>query len=189
MSPWPDKSILNIILVKQSHYTPWRRLGERRYNSYSFLTSALVGSVSVTLWPCFTTGKWPPVPIGQEAEWAPEPVWTQSVEKKSSARDRTPIARSPARSQTLYWQSNPSYLNVISESQMFYIQAFRLKYLTLIILEQIIFSTTQVNGGRREDAAWRNKRKRSLFPCPDEKSRHWDHTFGPPLQVSGTRWL
>jgi hypothetical protein len=29
--------------VKQSHYTPWRRLGERRYSSYSFLTSTLDG--------------------------------------------------------------------------------------------------------------------------------------------------
>jgi hypothetical protein len=29
--------------VKQSLYTPWRRLGERRYSSYSFSTSALDG--------------------------------------------------------------------------------------------------------------------------------------------------
>jgi hypothetical protein len=29
--------------VKQSLYTPWRRLGERRYSSYSFTTSALDG--------------------------------------------------------------------------------------------------------------------------------------------------
>jgi hypothetical protein len=27
----------------QSRYTPWRRLGERRYSSYSFSTSALDG--------------------------------------------------------------------------------------------------------------------------------------------------
>jgi hypothetical protein len=27
--------------AKQFRYTPWRRLGERRYNSYSFLTLAL----------------------------------------------------------------------------------------------------------------------------------------------------
>jgi hypothetical protein len=27
--------------VKLSRYTPWRRLGERRYSSYSFMTSAL----------------------------------------------------------------------------------------------------------------------------------------------------
>jgi len=27
--------------------------------------------------------KGPPVPIGQEAGWAPEPVWTQRIEEKS----------------------------------------------------------------------------------------------------------
>jgi hypothetical protein len=33
---------------------------------------------------------------GQEAGWAPEPVWTQRIEEKSfaPAGDRTPIARS-----------------------------------------------------------------------------------------------
>jgi hypothetical protein len=42
-------------------------------------------------------GKGPPVPIIQEAGWAPEPVWTQRLEEKSifaSAGDRTSIARS-----------------------------------------------------------------------------------------------
>jgi hypothetical protein len=41
-------------------------------------------------------GKGPPVPIGEEAGWAPEPVWTQRIEEKSfaPAEDRTPIARS-----------------------------------------------------------------------------------------------
>jgi hypothetical protein len=40
--------------------------------------------------------KGPPVPIVQEAGWAPEPVWTQRLEEKSSAPagNRTPIARS-----------------------------------------------------------------------------------------------
>jgi hypothetical protein len=40
--------------------------------------------------------KGPPVPIVQEAGWAPEPVWTKRIEEKSfaSAGDRTPIARS-----------------------------------------------------------------------------------------------
>jgi hypothetical protein len=40
-------------------------------------------------------GKGPPVPIGQEAGWAPELVWTQMLEEKSfaSAGDRTSIAR------------------------------------------------------------------------------------------------
>jgi hypothetical protein len=37
-----------------------------------------------------------PVPIGQEAGWAPEPVWTQRLEEKSfaPAGDPTPFARS-----------------------------------------------------------------------------------------------
>jgi hypothetical protein len=41
-------------------------------------------------------GKGPPIPIVQEAGWAPEPVWTQRLEEKSftPAGDRTPIARS-----------------------------------------------------------------------------------------------
>jgi hypothetical protein len=41
-------------------------------------------------------GKGPPVPIVQEAGWAPEPVWTQRLEEKffAPAGDRTPIARS-----------------------------------------------------------------------------------------------
>jgi hypothetical protein len=41
-------------------------------------------------------GKGPPVPIVQEAGWAPELVWTQRIEEKSfaPAGNRTPIARS-----------------------------------------------------------------------------------------------
>jgi hypothetical protein len=39
-------------------------------------------------------GKGTPVPIVQEGGWAPEPVWTQRLEEKSSAPagDRTSIA-------------------------------------------------------------------------------------------------
>jgi hypothetical protein len=49
-------------------------------------------------------GKGPPVPIGQEAEWAPQPVWTQRLEEKSfaPAGNRTLSPCRPARSQTLY---------------------------------------------------------------------------------------
>jgi hypothetical protein len=38
-------------------------------------------------------GKGPPVPIVQEAGWAPEPVWTQRLEEKSfaPAEDLTPV--------------------------------------------------------------------------------------------------
>jgi hypothetical protein len=69
--------------------------GERRYSSYLFLTSALDGgewsaSRSSRALP---PGKGPPIPIGQEAGWAPEPVWTQRLEEKPSASvgDRTPV--------------------------------------------------------------------------------------------------
>jgi hypothetical protein len=44
-------------------------------------------------------GKGPPVPIGQEAGWVPEPVWTQRLEEKSfaPARDRTPVVQTVVR--------------------------------------------------------------------------------------------
>jgi hypothetical protein len=46
--------------------------------------------------------KEPPVPIGQEAEWAPEPVWTQRLEEKSSASvgNRTLVVQSVVRHYT-----------------------------------------------------------------------------------------
>jgi hypothetical protein len=77
---------------KLSRYTPWRRLEGRRYSSYSFLTSALDGGEWTASRPDRAL---PPVPIGQEAGWASEPVWTQGIEEKSSApvEDRTPIVQ------------------------------------------------------------------------------------------------
>jgi hypothetical protein len=72
--------------------------GERMYSSYSFTTSALDGGEWSASRPgrALATEKGPPVPIVQEAGWAPEPVWTQSLEEKSfaSTGDKTPIARS-----------------------------------------------------------------------------------------------
>jgi hypothetical protein len=72
--------------------------GERRYSSYSFSTSALDGDEWSASRPgrALPPGKGPLVPIGQEAGWAPEPVWTQRLQEKSfaPAGNRTPIARS-----------------------------------------------------------------------------------------------
>jgi hypothetical protein len=69
----------------------------RSYSFYSFTTSALDGGEWSESSPgrALPPGKGPPIPIGQEAGWAPEPVWTQRLEEKSfaSAGDRTPIAR------------------------------------------------------------------------------------------------
>jgi hypothetical protein len=80
--------------------------GERRYSSYSFLTSALDGGEwsASRLGRALPPGKGPPVPIVQEAGWAPEPVWTQRFEEKSlplpGIEPRSPGR--PVRSQTLY---------------------------------------------------------------------------------------
>jgi hypothetical protein len=50
-------------------------------------------------------GKGPPVPIVQEAGWAPEPDWTQRLEEKNPLPPPGIEPRSPGRpapSQTLY---------------------------------------------------------------------------------------
>jgi hypothetical protein len=56
-------------------------LGGREGSSYSFSTSALDGVSGRRQSPAalLPPGKGPPVPIVQEAGWAPEPVWTQRL--------------------------------------------------------------------------------------------------------------
>jgi hypothetical protein len=56
-------------------------LGGEEYSSYSFTTSALDGGEWSASRPgrALPPGKGPPVPIGEEAGWAPEPVWTQRI--------------------------------------------------------------------------------------------------------------
>jgi hypothetical protein len=77
---------------------------ERRYSSHSFTTSALDGDEWSALCPGRTLppGKGPLVPIGQEARWAPELVWTQRLEEKSfaPAGDRTPVVQPVVRHYT-----------------------------------------------------------------------------------------
>jgi hypothetical protein len=90
--------------------------GERRYMSYSFLTSALDwGEWSASLpGRAFPPGKGPPVPIVQTGR-ALEPVWTQRLEEKSSdtAGDRTPVVQSVVRHYTVWATPTPVPFNII----------------------------------------------------------------------------
>jgi hypothetical protein len=58
---------------------------EKSCSSYSLLTLELDGSELSASRPgrALPPGKGPPVPIGQEAGWVPEPVLTQRLEEKS----------------------------------------------------------------------------------------------------------
>jgi hypothetical protein len=83
---------------------PWRHMGEKRYISYSYLTSA----VDAGEWSASRPGralpprKGPPVPIVQEVGWAPELVWTQGARRKILCLCRGSNSDRPAPSQTLY---------------------------------------------------------------------------------------
>jgi hypothetical protein len=89
---------LNMGAADKSENCPTTRYrgsgGVRRYSSYSFRTLALDEGE----WSASRPGRalapriGSPVPIGQEAGWAPETVWTQMLEEKSfaSTDDRIP---------------------------------------------------------------------------------------------------
>jgi hypothetical protein len=61
----------------------WRRRG-RGYSSYSFPSRHYTGVSGYRHALDSPPGKEPTVPIVQEAGWAPEPVWIQRLEEKSS---------------------------------------------------------------------------------------------------------
>jgi hypothetical protein len=69
--------------LKLSHYTPRRRLGGEEIQLLLIhdLGTRWGWVVSVTPRSRFAPGKGPPVPIVQDAGWAPEPVWTQRLEE------------------------------------------------------------------------------------------------------------
>jgi hypothetical protein len=81
-----DETVQTIKLkLNLFHYTPRRRMEERRYSSYSFPTSSLDGGEWSASRPgrALAPGKGPPVPVVQEAGWAPQLVRTQRLEEKS----------------------------------------------------------------------------------------------------------
>jgi hypothetical protein len=89
--------------VKQSRYMPWR---ERRYNSYSYLTSALDGCEWSTSRPgrALPPRKEPPVPIGQEG---PRAGLDAGARRKTLCLCQGSNPGRPVRTQTLYWLSYP----------------------------------------------------------------------------------
>jgi hypothetical protein len=110
---WNQMSNLQINKLKQSRYTPWRRLGERRYSSYSFTTSALDRGWVVGIMPrprfspgertpgTHCTGGW----VGPRDGLVTEPkgkilLPLPGIEPRSPGR--------PVRNQTLNWLSYPS---------------------------------------------------------------------------------
>jgi hypothetical protein len=75
--PWPKAKAVPLYAMEVPG-------GDRRHRSYSFLTSALEGEWSASRpGRAVAPGKGPPVPIVQEAGWAPELDWTQTIEEKS----------------------------------------------------------------------------------------------------------
>jgi hypothetical protein len=62
--------------------------------------------VSITPRPRFTPGKG--LSTGQEAGWAPEPVWTQRLEKKILCLCRGSNPGHPVHTRILYWPSYPA---------------------------------------------------------------------------------
>jgi hypothetical protein len=64
------------------HESAW---GQSKCSFHSFSTSALDEGEWSASHPdlALPPGKGPPVPVVQEAGWAPEPIWTQRLEEKS----------------------------------------------------------------------------------------------------------
>jgi hypothetical protein len=87
----------------------------------------------VTPRPRFSPGKGPPVPIGQEAGLAPEPVWTQRLEEKSfrlcrgSNFDR-PLVQSVARHYTDWATRLTRHTAAASKGAVGYTRLFLLSF-------------------------------------------------------------
>jgi hypothetical protein len=126
-------------VIKKDKVVPLRpieaHLGDRRYSSYSFLTPAPEGGE----WSASRPGRaLPPVPIVQEAGWAPEPVWTQRLEEKSCASvgDRTPSVQSAVRHCTDW--ATPAHTNICHKLS---------KSILLSFYPHITFSNGDGGGG------------------------------------------
>jgi len=106
----PACSLLNkIVKVKWSRYRPGvaQRVGKSLALFFHHRGIRRGWVVSSTARPHFTLGK-DPVPILQEAGWAPGPVWPGG----KSRNHRDSIPDHPARSQSLYRLSYPAQIYI-----------------------------------------------------------------------------
>jgi len=116
---WPkyvgDSITVNVKLkVKWSRYGPGvaQRVGRGIALLFHDRGTRRGWVVSRTPRPHFTPGK-DPVPIVQEAGWAPGPVWTGG--KSRPHRDSIPDC--PARFKSLHWLSYPAHITVNAHQQ------------------------------------------------------------------------
>jgi len=115
--------------------------------------------VSSTHRPYLTLGK-DPVPISQEAGWAPGPVWTGG----KSRPHRDSIPEHPACSQSLYrlsYRAHPSHLSIFNNSIVFIMcnssGGYYYCYSSLNFLSEgssenytLSFTRTRLNKSKRE---------------------------------------
>jgi hypothetical protein len=136
--------------LKLSHYTPWRRLGEKRYSSYSVLTSALDGGEWSASRPgcALAPGKGPPS-THSTAGWV---CLRAGLDTEARGKILLPLPEieprlpsRPVRSQTLYWLDYPGSrippLGIFS-------MMWNLLRKILIIKKPAYVSTPQLIGGR-----------------------------------------
>jgi hypothetical protein len=92
--------------VKQSRYSPWRRMRERRYSSYSFTTSALDGVSGQRHAPAalYPRGKDPRYPLDRKLGGPQSRSWHGGYRKNPLPLPGIEplLSGRPARSQTLY---------------------------------------------------------------------------------------
>jgi hypothetical protein len=88
--------------------------------------------VSVTPLPLFTHGK-NPVPVAQEAGWAPGPAWT-GAENFAPTGIRFPDR--PARSQSLYPATLPAHINV--HGSLYKVSVISVRFLKIECFQQIL---------------------------------------------------
>ena len=135
MKKWCYLLTYSVYKVKWSRYRPGvaQRVGRGIALLFHDRGTRKECVVSSTPRPHFTPGK-EPIPILQEAGWAPGPVWTGG--KSRPHRDSIPDR--PARSQSLYRLSYPAHIYVIKSNDYFFVP-MRFSMYTIVHTAEICY--------------------------------------------------